>query len=183
MEIFIENFMNSYVNFIDNILENTTKNHIIFLVGVYILISIVIVIFRILRKWQINIQIDNLANNAIEMTPEEFMKMRNASFGGRGRPSYALTRNFAGVYILYNETKDMYYVGQGKQVLNRVNNHFTGKGNGDVYADYKYGDIFSIKMIALKNSRFKTLNELERHTIARYNAFSKGYNKTRGNRN
>lgn len=37
-------------------------------------------------------------------------------------------------------------------------------------------------MIALKNSGFSTLNELERHTIATYNAYSKGYNKTRGNR-
>ena len=117
------------------------------------------------------------------MTPEEFMKMRSASFGGRGRRSYALTRNFAGVYILYNKSKNMYYVGQGKQVLNRVNAHFTGKGNGDVYADYKYGDIFSIKMIALENSGFNSLNELERNTIARYKAFSNGYNKTRGNKN
>ena len=135
------------------------------------------------KKEKINQQIDDLANNVLEMTPEEFMKMRATSFGGRGRPSYALTKNFAGVYILFNQSKNMYYVGQGKQVLNRVNAHFTGKGNGDVYADYKYGDSFTIKMIALENSGFDTLNELERHTIARYNAFSKGYNKTRGNRN
>ncbi len=131
----------------------------------------------------LNQQIDELANNALEMTPEEFMKMRATSFGGRGHPSYALTKNFAGVYILFNQSKNMYYVGQGKQVLNRVNAHFTGKGNGDVYADYKYGDTFTIKMIALENSDFNTLNELERYTIARYDAFSKGYNKTRGNRN
>ena len=165
---------------------NSTDNYIIFfilIIGAYILLSIGVIVFKTLKKWKINKQIDDLANNAIEMTPEEFMKMRNASFGGRGRRSHALTRNFAGVYILYNESKDMYYVGQGKQVLNRVNNHFTGKGNGDVYADYKYGDIFYIKMIALENSKFNSLNELERNTIARYNAFSKGYNKTRGNRN
>ena len=127
-------------------------------------------------------QIDELANNVSEMTPEEFMEMRRYSFGGRGRPSYALTKNFAGVYILFNESKNMYYVGQGKQVLNRVNAHFTGKGNGDVYADYKYGDSFKIRMIALENSGFDTLNELERYTISRFDAYSHGYNKTRGNR-
>ena len=148
-----------------------------------ILLSIIAIIFQVLEKRKINKQIDDLANSAIEMTPEEFMKMRNTSFGGRGRPSHALTRNFAGVYILYNKSKNMYYVGQSKQVLNRVNAHFTGKGNGDVYADYKYGDIFSIRMIALENSGFNSLNELERNTIARYNSFSSGYNKTRGNRN
>lgn len=139
-------------------------------------------IFDILKKKKIDKQIDELANNTIEMTPEEFMKMRRASFGGKGHPSYALKRNFTGVYILYNKSKDMYYVGQGKQVLNRVNAHFTAKGNGDVYADYKYGNIFTVRIIALENSGFTSLDELERYTIARYDAFSKGYNKTRGNR-
>lgn len=83
---------------------------------------------------------------------------------------------------MFNQSKGMYYVGQGKQVFSRVNAHFTGKGNGDVYADYKYGDKFTIKMIALENSGFSTLNELERNTIAKYNAYYKGYNKTRGNK-
>lgn len=153
------------------------------LIFFYVILIIVSIGYTIYKKGKINQQIDDLANNVLEMTPEEFMKMRATSFGGRGRPSYALTKNFAGVYILFNQSKNMYYVGQGKQVLNRVNAHFTGKGNGDVYADYKYGDSFTIKMIALENSGFDTLNELERHTIARYNAFSNGYNKTRGNRN
>ena len=152
---------------------------IIFIIAILICHTVYIV----WKKKKINQQIDDLANNVLEMTPEEFMKMRVTSFGGRGRPSYALTKNFAGVYILFNKSKNMYYVGQGKQVLNRVNAHFTGKGNGDIYADYKYGDSFTIKMIALENSGFGSLNELERHTISRYNAFSRGYNKTRGNRN
>lgn len=155
---------------------------IFYALAFYIVFAVIIVVYSVYKKQKINKQIDGLANNILEMTPEEFMKMRKTSFGGRGRPSYALTKNFAGVYILFNKTKNMYYVGQGKQVLNRVNAHFTGKGNGDVYADYKYGDIFTIKMIALENSGFQSLNDLERNTIRRYNAYSKGYNKTRGNR-
>ncbi|MDI3234365.1 hypothetical protein QK289_05055 [Exiguobacterium antarcticum] len=74
------------------------------------------------------------------------------------------------------------YVGQGKQVLNRVNSHFTGKGNGEVYADFKYGDYWTIRMIALEGSGFSTLNELERHSIDVYNSYEQGYNKTRGNK-
>lgn len=66
-------------------------------------------------------------------------------------------------------------MGQGKAVLDRVNHHFSGRGNGDVYADYKYGDFFTIKMIKLENSGFYTLNELERNTIAYYDAYNKGY--------
>ena len=76
----------------------------------------------------------------------------------------------------------MHYVGQGQQVFRRVNSHFTGRGNGDVYADYKYGDEFTIRMIALSESGFLTLNALECHAIDVYGAYSHGYNKTRGNR-
>ncbi len=134
------------------------------------------------KKEYINKRIYGLANNTLEITPQEFFSLRNTSFGGKGSPSYALTKNFAGVYILFNSTKNMYYVGQAKEVLNRVNAHFTGKGNGDVYADFKYGDNFTIKMIALEKSGFKTLNDLERNTIMTYDSFASGYNKTRGNR-
>ncbi len=147
-----------------------------------LVVLISILYYRNKKKARIKRKIRGLANNTLEMTPEEFFAMRKASLGGKGSPSYALTMNFAGVYILYNSTKNKYYVGQGKEVLNRVNSHFTSKGNGDVYADYKYGDEFTIKMIALKGSKFSTLNELERNTILTYDAFSSGYNKTRGNK-
>lgn len=149
---------------------------------VYIAIVVVAFYYTYKEKEKIKTQIRGLAENTLEMTPEEFFIMRKKSFGGRGRPSYALTLNFAGVYILFNSTKNMYYVGQGKEVLNRINAHFTGKGNGDVYADYKFGDKFTIKIIALEKSGYATLNELERNTIITYDAFASGYNKTRGNR-
>lgn len=92
------------------------------------------------------------------------------------------SETFPGVYLIYNHTKKMYYVEQSRSVYSRVNSHFTGHGNRDVYADYKYGDDFSIRLIALKGSGFKTLNELERNTIAVYKAYDKGYNKTRENK-
>lgn len=133
------------------------------------------------EKQAIRDKIESLANNEAEITPEEFFELRNKSFGGQGSPKYALYHNFAGVYIIYNKTKNKYYVGQAKKILDRVNNHFTGKGNGDVYADYKYGDQFSIKMISLERSGYETLNELERHCISTYNAAEYGYNKTKGN--
>lgn len=134
------------------------------------------------EKEEIRQQIYDLSHNSLELTPEEFIELRNKSFGGRGRALHSNNFNFAGVYILHNKSKDLYYVGQGKQVLNRVNSHFTGKGNGDVYADYKYGDEWTIKVIALENSGYHTLNELERNTIAAYDSFENGYNRTRGNK-
>lgn len=137
-------------------------------------------IWRIKRRQKKKVR--RLAKRAIEMTPEEFLAIRQERLK-RGRHSgIDMLCNFAGVYILYNKTKKMYYVGQGKQVISRVNNHFTGKGNGDVYADYKYGDVFKIRLLALEGSGFKTLNDLERETIKTYDAFAHGYNKTRGNK-
>lgn len=162
-------------------MNNISLIQLFTILGIVVLLVILSICFGSNKEKEIINQISALANNALEITPEEFLKMRNFSFGGRGRPLVALKYNFSGIYILFNKTKNMYYVGQGKQVLNRVNSHFTGKGNGDVYADYKYGDEFTIKMIRLDNSGFTTLNELERYTIRFYNAYSKGYNKTRGN--
>lgn len=150
----------------------------------FIVIAFIILmfIFQVRQQKKIREQIFGLANNTLELTTKEFLEMRNKSFGGKGRALYSNNYNFAGVYILHNKSKDLYYVGQGKQVLNRVNNHFTGKGNGDVYADYKYGDYWTIKMIALEKSGFNTLNELERYAIETYDAYKRGYNKTRGNK-
>ena len=164
------NFTSDYINYFD------------FFIWIIVSLSIISCAIKIMRTIIIRLKIKRLANNTLAITPREFFRIRNASNGGRGRKHISTSRDFSGVYILYNHTKRMYYVGQGKKVFQRVNQHFTGHGNGDVYADYKYGDKFTIKMIKLQKSGFRTLNELERHTIEAYNAFSRGYNKTRGNR-
>ena len=156
---------------------------ILFICGI-VGINFHIILDRIYKKKymeEINQKITKLSNNEIELSVSDFLRMRNQTFGGQGSPQYVKDKQFPGVYILFNKTKNMYYVGQAQYIFDRVNAHFTGKGNGDVYADYKYGDEFTIKMISLKKSGYRSLNELERHTIMTYNAFSKGYNKTRGN--
>lgn len=107
-------------------------------------------IISIARRRYIKKRIRELADNSLEVTPYEFFKIRNTNSIGNRKKHISTQFDFAGVYILYNHTKKMYYVGQGKRVFQRVNSHFTGHGNGDVYADYKYGDRFTIKMIALK---------------------------------
>ena len=167
----------------ENIIDNISQEYLMYGVIIFFVIICIIGIgFVLWEQEKVRQKIRQLADNSLELTPEEFMEMRNASYGGRGRKHISTEMEFAGVYILLNKSKDMYYVGQGKKVLNRVNQHFTGHGNGDVYADYKYGDEFIIKTIKLEDSGFDTLNELERKTIETYDAFATGYNKTRGNR-
>ena len=114
------------------------------------------------------------------LTPDEFFRLRNGG-GTRGR-SEVLARDFPGIYILENEDRKMCYVGQATQVMGRVNQHLTGKGNGDVYADYVQGDRFRIRMIALAGSGYRDLDAMERDAIACYHAYDEGYNRTRGNR-
>lgn len=155
---------------------------IVLIYALLLFLTVLTVLCTIVRTLNIKKKIKGLSDSVLEITPEEFFKIRNSSNGGRGRKHISTEYDFSGVYIIYNHTQDMYYVGQGKKVFQRVNNHFTGHGNGDVYADYKYGDDFTIKMIALEKSGFKTLNELERNTIMTYNAYSRGYNKTKGNK-
>ncbi len=87
-----------------------------------------------------------------------------------------------GVYVLHNKTADKCYVGQSSKALDRIAAHLTGRGNGDVYADFKYGAEFEVALIPLNGSGYDSLDELEHETIKAYDAFDGGYNRTRGNR-
>lgn len=148
---------------------------IVLLVCMYVLPGF----FRFIGKLRIKQKIKQLASDSIEITPQAFLKYRKDILG---RDKNTIQKaNFDGVYIIHNKTKDLFYVGQATRILDRLNQHFTGHGNGDVYADYKYGDKFTIRTIALRKSGFRTLNELERNAIETYGAYKKGYNKTRGN--
>lgn len=91
-------------------------------------------------------------------------------------------RRVPGVYILHNRTTGRYYVGQASHLYDRTHKHFTGRGNGDVYADHKRGDDWRVTLVRLADTSFESLNDLERHFIQKYDAYANGYNKTRGNR-
>lgn len=123
-------------------------------------------------------KIRKLARQQLEVTPEEFFAIRSDR---EGKEYISKGFDFPGVYIIHNRTKHKYYVGQGTNVMDRISQHLMGHGNGDVYADYIYGDRFTISALALENSGFKTLDDLERYTIMTYKAYEKGYNRTRGN--
>lgn len=68
------------------------------------------------------------------------------------------------------------YIGQSLHVCQRVHNHFNGKGNGDIYADIKYGKYVYVRFIKCEKEE---MNDLEKELIATFNATS-SYNKTKG---
>lgn len=112
-----------------------------------------------------------LPHNYNAMTPEQFFRLRKSIDG-----------DMVGVYVLYNKNRKIYYVGQATRLFFRVNQHFTGHGNGDVYGDYKRGkDKFTIKLLPLVNSGYYDLDKFEKDMIEKYDAYDHGYNKTKGN--
>lgn len=79
----------------------------------------------------------------------------------------ALTQQgeITGIFIVHNATKNLYYVGQSAKAIDRAAIQFLGRGNCDVYADYKYGDSFNVRIIPLSGSGYESLNELKRTAI------------------
>lgn len=171
----IQDFMQGLVHF--NIISYVYL--FIFVILFVILIKFLFFIFKIIHRKKINRALYRFMYRSQVLSPEEFLELRNKR---QGRNYVSSSYNVPGIYILKNETKDMYYVGQGKKVLSRVYNHFSGRGNGDIYADYKYGDEFSIRIVTLSSTRYTNLNDLEREYIRLLKAYDTGYNKTRGNK-
>ena len=68
------------------------------------------------------------------------------------------------------------YIGQSVNVFQRVHNHFSGKGKGDVYADIKYGKEAYVRIVPCKAKR---LNDMETSLIEAFSA-TDSYNHTKG---
>lgn len=68
------------------------------------------------------------------------------------------------------------YVGQSVSVYKRVYGHLTGKGNGDVYADFRDGKNVYVSIV--KCSRAE-LNSKEKELIAAFDS-GRSYNRTSG---
>lgn len=98
------------------------------------------------------------------------------------KKKFHLDFDFTGVYLIHNLTLNKYYAGQSLHVLKRVNDHFNGKGNPDLFFDYRIGNVFSIETISLTESKYLSLNALERDVINKYGCFNHGYNKKLGNK-
>ena len=154
---------------------------IIFICLIFIFAEISKGIERRRREEALCQKLNDLTNKHHPVPAEEFLNI-SAALKKHGRQPRVIF-DIEGVYILHNITKHKYYVGQGHNVFSRVKQHFAGRGNGDVYADYKYGDRFTVQILPFQNSGFSSLNEMERKIIALYDAYYSGYNKTRGNRN
>lgn len=63
------------------------RGQIDYIIFIFALFAILVIIYNIIKKIQLDMKVEGLADNSLEMTLSEFMKMRSASFVGRGRKS------------------------------------------------------------------------------------------------
>ena len=92
-----------------------------------------------------------------------------------------------GCYVIHNCENNKYYVGQSKDVIKRLHQHFKGTvPNNIIFAeDYysapieKRNDLFEVKIIECSTK--DELDLTEKLLIDEYDAFHSGYNGTSGN--
>lgn len=143
-------------------------------------LKIIGLVGEIKKRRRFRKQMEQLLKTSLQVSVSDFLKMR--SYKEKGSRTFETSLNvITGVYVLINNTKNKVYVGQSKNVFTRVNNHFIGSGNGDVYADYRLQDNFEVRLVPLTNSQFYSLDALEKSLIEFFNAAERGYNKNKGN--
>ncbi|AWW06120.1 MAG: hypothetical protein [Caudoviricetes sp.] len=93
-----------------------------------------------------------------------------------------------GCYIIHNKENDKYYVGQSKDVLKRLRQHFKGTiPNNIIFAEDYFSSLpenrdklFEIKIISCQTK--DELDRMEKSLIEEYDSFNNGYNNTSGNK-
>lgn len=149
-----------------------------------IILSILFVILSVITYFTIRLYVKNyLERKKYEIYLKEVrLKIQNEELITIKEfyDSYNKNINIYGVYILYNKTKNKYYVGKSQNIVSRVKNHIEGRGNAHLFADLKYGDEFMISLVSYDSQKFTSLNQQERFYISVFDAFENGYNRTRG---
>lgn len=83
-----------------------------------------------------------------------------------------------GIYILFNATKNKYYVGQAKQIYKRIREHFQVE---DIARDLLNGDeIRTMFLTANELDADYRMDHIERVGIEIFDAEKNGYNKKQG---
>lgn len=96
-------------------------------------------------------------------------------------------RQIKGCYIIRNVYNEKYYIGQSKDILKRIGQHFSGTTPKNIlFAEDYYStdealrsNMFEIKIIELETK--DAMDEREKELILQYDSFNSGYNRTNGN--
>lgn len=125
--------------------------------------------------------VDRMLSSKEKVTAEEFMQMYDLRIYdiSSKQSDIKMMKNieFEGVYILHNKSKNKYYVGKGNKIFRKIDRHFRGYGNADIYKDFQRGNKFYVRIIRLKNSGYDNIDILANEISKKYKAYETGYNK------
>lgn len=74
---------------------------------------------------------------------------------------YMKSLDFKGVYCIKNNSKQKYYIGMGDKVFRKVERHFKGYGNQDIFSGYNKKNQFSVMFFRFEGSGYDSLTEYE----------------------
>lgn len=135
----------------------------------------ILLVINLKEKELLEIKLKDYKRLSLEPDDEGFLNLKN-SF------NYSWVDEIKGVYIIWNKTKNKYYVGQSKNIMKRImNQHFN---KGDVKNIIFAKDWFNNDDFYWKYDECQTkdkMDELEKIYIEEYNSFTSGYNSTSGN--
>ena len=119
--------------------------------------------------------LDKILDTNKDVPIEEFLKMYDMRMydisNKQSDIKFMKNVDFEGVYILRNATQNKCFVGKASKVFKKIERHFTGYGNEEIYSEWRKGNKFYINIIRLENSGYDNINYLERDIKEKYNAF------------
>ena len=125
-----------------------------------------------------NERVDRVKSLDSTVTHDDFIKLKD--FAGLKQ------EKIIGCYIIHNMENDKYYVGQSKDVMKRIKQHFNGTTPKNIIfaedyytSSYSKDDLFEIKIIRCETK--DELDKMERDLIQEYDSRNNGYNGTSGN--
>lgn len=149
------------------------------LIGVMIIVAVVTLIYQLVHQRKIRASV----MKSEPISAQQFLA--NWKVGKRNAWGGYRAMDQPGCYVILTNPRDgvngsvsydAVYVGQSIHVCSRVRQHLTGHGNGDVYADIRYGQNVQVRIVPCSQHN---LNAVEKDLIAAFGA-TKSYNKTRG---
>lgn len=119
--------------------------------------------------------LDKILDTNKDVPIEDFLKMYDMRMydisNKQSDIKFMKNVDFEGVYILRNSTQNKCFVGRASKVFKKIERHFTGYGNEEIYSEWRKGNKFYINIIRFENSGYDNINYLERDVKEKYNAF------------
>ena len=118
-----------------------------------------------------------------KQTREQLKEKLRAQFGAKAwqpldKVLKSADKGGIGIYVLFNATKNKYYVGQAKQIYKRIRDHFCVE---DIARDFLCGDeIRAMFLTANELDADYRMDHIERLGIEIFDAEKNGYNKKQG---